>query len=394
MDLPEICKAVKCEQARVNDNFCGYHTHRLQPVYVRYKNLQASLTDLSTFSACQEQAKIPELVSMYNRLARAYKLRDLFRSTLKPEHRDSGHDHFIYLLSQQMEHIHQKLCTLTGKVQENAEPEPEPKLEEEDLCETPDLALEEVFVFEAERKKSSEYGAITRMDCVFAFEKDISLTQDILRTTVTRYLTRELPGLEHLMPGNGSTLKYSDPGLIDVLVNFALGASVQCMLAVNKRMDVIQSVSRGPAAVSVLMCCSKKAYGAILRDRKLLEFALELYSSKDIAGYFGVNIANTRVAIRYQPPNLGLEAYFPELKRPIQVPVNPLLASYFPNLKHTISGYQIPIALYEHVCDLPGVVCEICMEEMRQGLKYKTLSGHTVQIMEEKLQRMKEKGST
>lgn len=102
-----ICKAKDCTSKRVNENFCGKHTHRWYPVYMRYKNLQdRAMSDLP--------GTIPDLVKLYGLYAKIYELRKRFRNALDPKYHDSGHVRAIDATWQMMTKIEQKLCSLTS----------------------------------------------------------------------------------------------------------------------------------------------------------------------------------------------------------------------------------------------------------------------------------------
>lgn len=115
MDAPSsdtTCKAIDCTEPRVNDNFCGKHTHKLHPLYLRYKRLQEALVTAPD----SLPDTVPELVQLYGRCAKIYELRRRYRSSLDPKHHDSGHGKAIDVVRAMMTRAEQKLRTLTSIV--------------------------------------------------------------------------------------------------------------------------------------------------------------------------------------------------------------------------------------------------------------------------------------
>lgn len=138
----DICKAKDCVEIKVNDNFCKQHTHKLHPIYIRYKRLQENI-DLTSPST------IPELIKLYGKCAKIHALRQKYRKSLKTEFHDWGHEKALDLIWEKMQEIEQKLYQLVQTsdvpVKEINE---ETKEIEEDLeseSETAELTLENIF---------------------------------------------------------------------------------------------------------------------------------------------------------------------------------------------------------------------------------------------------------
>lgn len=129
MEVP--CKAKDCDKPRVNDNFCGTHTHKLHPIYKHYKKLEQQLVCEPSIST--QNNDIPSLVKLYSQYAKVYVARRKYRNALNPIFHDWGHAKAIDLIWDTMCNIEKHLYELTSKpehlVPESPEDE-EPNLEE------------------------------------------------------------------------------------------------------------------------------------------------------------------------------------------------------------------------------------------------------------------------
>lgn len=149
MEAPSArCKAKDCIKSRVNENFCGVHTHKLHPLYKRYKKLEAELGknssgfDLSTIST----QNIPTLVKLYGQYAKVYATRRKYRNAIDPLFHDWGHANAIDLVWNSMCAIEERLHELTSKSDSTSlpmasqnPPEDESESNLEDL--TPDAVI-------------------------------------------------------------------------------------------------------------------------------------------------------------------------------------------------------------------------------------------------------------
>lgn len=100
------CKANACCEPSINSNFCGKHTRKWQPVYLKYKYLEEKLPDVVP-------EDIRSLRKLYNHYAKIYRLRQDFRSALKPNFHDKGHEHAIDYIKTSMDDIEQKMLKLS-----------------------------------------------------------------------------------------------------------------------------------------------------------------------------------------------------------------------------------------------------------------------------------------
>lgn len=83
------CLAPDCNQDRVSNHHCLQHSNQFKPKYLNYKHLQSLLPRLDNL----DQLTTTDLLSLYNKYAKVYKLRRLcMRKFFDLKHWDIGHN--------------------------------------------------------------------------------------------------------------------------------------------------------------------------------------------------------------------------------------------------------------------------------------------------------------
>ena len=354
----DLCKAIECRETCINDNYCGYHTHKLHPIYLRYKRLE---TKIEIVSSPETQYTVPDLMRIYTRYARVYELRVRYRSLIKAEHRDEGHDYVIYQLSVSMDRISDLLHKLTQSTDDIAPTEIPLDNDVEIEDDQPDMTLNEINRFDQSRRKKTwnhTDSIAMREPCILAAEKSVVMAKNRLTQTLNLTVTTRLSKCSHLTVVRGWRYQVVDtPEHMAMLVHNVLGIAAQGHETVINKRDFS---ARGSIGVSRSICCFKKIVEVIIRHIEILEIAIIdaiLYSSWKREGIKGYKLLT--LATRYRPPDIVFEIYAPGV--------------FPPNSSTT---RKIPISAYEHICECPRAYCETCVQELNQHLAYKTLPGH------------------
>lgn len=368
MDAP-ICKADQCSEARVNDSLCGYHTYKLQPIYLRYKKIES---DMPAF--CDVSDSIPDLVRLYGLYAKVCRLRERYRNSLKPEHQDPGHDQAIASRREEMLRINERLLTLTqfAPVEEKPVPEHHDDSDDETPLTAEDVIQEEFNIVQESRRKYKPNDP-DRLLCGTAILNYIQLKVDkmnramalMAENAITEARVRaSLPPESRLLSVMPQLMVYLKTEKCIMTHVFAANSiSESAIIACRDQKDVSHSLGGERRGPSMLICCVKKQIEVLLKT-EIFVFSvrcmLGLYASKT------VKQKSMFYDVKRKPP------YLEFTYRAIGFKCSGLI----------MEPMLIPMHLFEHECtpDSGTLTCRACHNEIEQKLNYKTLPGHTADL--------------
>lgn len=367
MDPPDTqCKADKCLELRVNESLCGSHTHKLHPIYLRYKRIEAELPNFDSIAD-----SIPDLVSAYGKCARVYQLRNQYRNALKPIHHDPGHAKAISDIRERMLMIHDRLVVLT---ETNATEEKQVIVDDEDDADELPMGVEDIIQEEyntvQESKRRYNPNDPDRLLCGTAVINYLQRKLDIENATLDAIAKKAVSRANVLVNVIPSAFT---PELFNELVE-GLNRPVELrwhsyiarlvtesgVIACRDKEDITHCLGVPKSGPSMLGCCTKKQIEVMLRTN------ISQFTVKCLMGYVGAanNLVRRRLFfdVKYKPPNLEFTL------RVIKAATN----------KVALNPIIIPTAYFEHACNpITGrQVCKACCDEIQLRLAYKTLPRH------------------
>lgn len=321
MELP--CKALGCDLARVNQNFCKSHTKKLYPVYRRYKRLENQAEN--------------DAFGIYSRVAL---LREYYHNNLKLEYRDEGHK----LAIRQRKELVEKLA---------AERVVSPEVEEdvdEDVDE--DEAVDEnESVDESEVKVPYDSQLEERVGCVNKFREAMAKRSKPIEDLITRIFRSRLSEDYWLL----ETVYKDVSNLYTASLVWAYSGLRTC------KKDGQSSIPGPEGMLGIDTCCIKKAAEQLLRNRDWYQMVFEIASilaAYHISGWGG-SMKAIRLNCKRQNDKIIANIVTPRMKQ------------------NTVWSLDADV-----VCDFSEteMCCAMCFEELRLELPYKSLGRHCVDM--------------
>jgi len=340
---PLECKALDCKETRINENYCGHHTHKLQPIYLRYKKLES----------CPPEASdtVPGLLKLYNYYARIYDLRCELRMYIKSECRDLGHDRAIYNLSATMTSISDTLLEITQHVGQIEQVDSSiDSCDETSEIEESEMDLQEIVSYDKKRRLRKEdrepcFSAI-HIRARFFKNKMLKVADTAIQNHLLSTRLNPRPPLHFI--NNAEMTERVGECAFDVLE--------KVYKAVKEKRDIGGCVAKSPLDE----CCFKKFVEIIVRNKTVVEIVLlGTLIRREVAVRARKKLHILNSVARYKPPLVIFEFSMPG--------VATFIAS---------SERSILITEFDHECKPSLAWCPGCLEESKLGLGYKTLPNH------------------
>jgi hypothetical protein len=336
-----ICKYVECDKTRVNTNFCAYHTHKMFPVYIRYKRLETN-----------EKEDAAEMYGIYSRIVN---LREYYLSRLKPEHRDAGHLLAITKRKQLIAYYESKIEkkeVIEKPVIDNSESDFDEELEKLDL------ESEEEKDCEAVKTKAKKYDQqlVERSACNKKYnqvqEEVLKRHGNFIKNVFLKYKGDQIVN---------NFIKYTSEksNCLQMYTVTAIYAFQLCLAAKN---TIIVNTNMG---VVLAPCCFKTGLQYLVRNKEFVEFVINLTRcGVSYAVHQPIALLGTiKLVCKYTKDAIITEVVAPRIniKASIIMPITQLC-----NIEHDVMVQTVAKAT-----DCPG-----CDEELELKLPYKSLKRH------------------
>lgn len=317
MELP--CKALGCELARVNRNFCKSHTKKLYPVYRRYKRLEATAE--------------ADAFGIYSRVTL---LREYYHNSLKVEYRDDGHK----LAIEHCRDLVEKLAS--ERVEVPKELEPSPDSDEEVSEEIEESCPEIVEIYDAQLD--------ARLTCVTKFREATDKHTDVMRGLINRVFKSRV---KHVWP-----LEFVDGCLRNLFPETLVWSYSGLRLC---KVNGQSSISGPEGMLCIDACCLKKAVEQLIRNEswnKMLLGIADILAVYYIFGW-GSSVKAIRLNCKREADQILVSIKTPRMTQDVV--------------------WRVDVGV---VCDRSENVlpCDACSEELRLKLPYKSLGKHRVDM--------------